>query len=187
MFDVWCFLRFLYFFTFFVLFHAFCSFSAFCSFCALRFCAFCSFCAFYAFYAFLCVNKPVLNKIITTQEYVKYDFVTPLNAPFLRGIFVDSFNMLYDYLRYLLQSINPFDTSVLVRFSQVKISKKTFFLRLLWKVPYNLILIWRIQKSNSFSQIFSFSSSFLSRFIKNVLKNGSKFFSIDFHEKFPIT
>ena len=132
-------------------------------------------------------HKPVLNKIITTQEYVKYDFVTPLNAPLLRGIFVDSFNMLYDYLRYLLQSINPFDTSVLERFSQVKISKKTFFLRLLRKVPYNLILIWRIQKSNSFSQIFSFSSSFLPRFIKNVLKNGSKFFSIDFHEKFPIT
>ena len=36
---------------------------------------------------------------------------------------------------------------------------KTFFNRLSWKLPHNLILIWIIQKSNLFCQIFS--SSFL--------------------------
>ena len=54
--------------------------------------------------------------------------------------------------------INPFDISVLLSPFQVKISKKTFFLRFLWKVPYNLILIWKIKKSNSFFQTFSSSS-----------------------------
>ena len=78
--------------------------------------------------------------------------------------------------------INPFDTSVLVCPFQVKISEKTFFLRFLWKVPYNLILIWRIKKSNLFFQIFLSSFSFLPRIVKNVLKNGSGIFFSDFHE-----
>ena len=78
--------------------------------------------------------------------------------------------------------INPFDTSVLVCPFQVKISEKTFFLRFLWKVPYNLILIWRIKKSNLFFQIFLSSFSFLPRLVKNVLKNGSRIFFSDFHE-----
>ena len=46
----------------------------------------------------------------------------------------------------------------------------------LWKVLYNLILIWRIQILDLFFQIFSSSTSFLLRLVKNVLKNGSKFF-----------
>ena len=78
--------------------------------------------------------------------------------------------------------INPFDTSVLVCPFQVKISEKTFFLRFLWKVPYNLILIWRIKKSNLFFQIFLSSFSFLPRLVKNVLKSGSGIFFSNFHE-----
>ena len=40
---------------------------------------------------------------------------------------------------------------------------------------HDLILIWRIQKSNSFSHIFSSSYSFLLLLVKNVLKNESIF------------
>ena len=49
-----------------------------------------------------------------------------------------------------------------------------FPLRFSWKLPYNWIVIWRIQKSDSISHVFSFSSSFLPWLIKNVLKNESK-------------
>ena len=35
-----------------------------------------------------------------------------------------------------------------------------FFLRFSWKFPYKLILIWTIQKSNWFFQVFSSSSSY---------------------------
>ena len=51
-----------------------------------------------------------------------------------------------------------------------------FYHRFSWKVPYNPSLIWRIQKLNSFLQIFFFSFFFLPRLVKNVLKNGSVFF-----------
>ena len=47
---------------------------------------------------------------------------------------------------------------------------KTFSNRFSWKLPHDLILIWIIQKSNSFSQIFSSSSSFLPWLVKNGLK-----------------
>ena len=62
---------------------------------------------------------------------------------------------------------------------------KKIFLGFSWKLPYNLILIWKIQKSDSFFHIFSSSSSFLLRLVKNVLKNGWKFFSHRFSWKFP--
>ena len=63
--------------------------------------------------------------------------------------------------------------------------KKNLFLRFLWKVPYNLILIWRIQKSNSYFHIFSFIFLLLPRFIKNVLKKRVKFFFHRFSSKVP--
>ena len=61
---------------------------------------------------------------------------------------------------------------------------KNFFLRFSWKFPYNLILIWRIQRSNLFSHNFSFASSFLPRLVKNVLKMGQVFF-LRFSWKLP--
>ena len=64
---------------------------------------------------------------------------------------------------------------------------KTIFHRLSRKLPYNLILVWIIQKSNWFSQIFSSSSSSLTRLVKNGLKNKPKFFFSDFHKNFCIT
>ena len=70
-----------------------------------------------------------------------------------------------------------------------KNGSKFFVHRFTSKLPYNLTLIWRIQKSNLFSPIyiFSSSSSFLSRLVKNSLKNESKKFFSDFHENFLIT
>ena len=50
-------------------------------------------------------------------------------------------------------------------------------------MPYNLILIWRFQKSDLFSHIFSFPSSFLPRLVKNVLKNGSKSYQSNTYRK----
>ena len=88
----------------------------------------------------------------------------------------------------LLKWVNPFNTSVLVCASQVKISKKNFFLTFLWKVPRNLILIWRIQKLNSFSHIFSSSSSFLLRLVKdNVSEMGQSFLFTDLHQNCHVT
>ena len=58
-----------------------------------------------------------------------------------------------------------------------KNGSKLFVHRFASKLPYNRILIRRIQKSNLFSHIFSASSSFLPRLVKNGLKNESKLFS----------
>ena len=89
------------------------------------------------------------------------------------------------FLKSIFSSFNPFDTSVLVFHSQVKISKKTLFLRFSWKVPYNVILTQRIQISNSFSQIFSSSSSFLSQLVKKWLPKRVKMIFLGFFWKFP--
>ena len=54
----------------------------------------------------------------------------------------------------------------------LKNETKFFFGRFSWKLPHKLILIWRIQKSDSFFHIFLslFSAfSFLPRLVKNVL------------------
>ena len=74
-------------------------------------------------------------------------------------------------------------TSLYVSFAD-KIFEKNFFLRFLWKVTYNLIFIWRIQKSNSFSHILSYSSLFLPRLVKNVLKVGQSFLFTDLHQNY---
>ena len=60
-------------------------------------------------------------------------------------------------------------------FSGKNFEKKLFF-QIFRKVTYNLILIWRIQYSNSFFQIFSSLFLFFPRLVKNVLKMGQKFF-----------
>ena len=59
---------------------------------------------------------------------------------------------------------------------------KYFFHRFPWKFLYNLILMWRIQISNSFSQIVSFTSPFLPQLVKNVLIFMSNYLFSDFHE-----
>ena len=61
---------------------------------------------------------------------------------------------------------------------------KKIFLGFSWKLPYNLILIWRIKKSDSFSHIFSSSFSFLSQLVKMSYKVGQIFF-LRFSWKFP--
>ena len=80
---------------------------------------------------------------------------------------------------------------VLISQKWLKKPVKQFFLRFSWKFLYNLIWIWKIQKSNSFFQIFLSSSlsssSFLSRLVKNVLQNETKKFFSDFHENCYIT
>ena len=68
-----------------------------------------------------------------------------------------------------------------------KNGSKVFAHRFTSKLPYNLILIWRIHRSNSYSQIFPLTSSFLPRLVKHVLKNGSNVFFSDFHENCHIT
>ena len=58
---------------------------------------------------------------------------------------------------------------------------KTFLNRFLWKLPYNLILIWINQKLNSIFQIFWSSFLFLLRLVKNGLKNESKIVFSNFY------
>ena len=82
-----------------------------------------------------------------------------------------------------------FFTFIFALISQKCLTKwvKNFFLRCSWKLPHNLILIWRIQKLKSFSHIFSSSFSFFPRLVKNILKNESRFFFSDFQENCHIT
>ena len=60
---------------------------------------------------------------------------------------------------------------------------KIFFNRFSWRLPNNLILMWIIQKSNSFFQIFSSSFSFLPWLIKNGFKNEPKNYFLRFSWK----
>ena len=94
---------------------------------------------------------------------------------------------LFAHIFFLYIHLNPFNTSVLVCPSQVKTSKKSFFLIFLWKVSHNLISKCRIEKVNSFSHIFSSPSSFLPRLVKNVLKLGQNFLFTDLHQNYLIT
>ena len=61
-----------------------------------------------------------------------------------------------------------------------------FFLRFSWKLPYNLILIWRSQKSNSFFQFFSSSSSFVASTFSHQLKLNREIVKELFHLLFFI-
>ena len=114
---------------------------------------------------FICVKDAIRSISRNVNNYFKIMFY----------LFSQSF--LLSFYKFLNINIVIFSWFVLVCPSQVKISNKNFFLRFLWKIPCNLILIWRIQKLNSFPHIFWSSSSFLPRFVKNDLKNESKFFS----------
>ena len=60
---------------------------------------------------------------------------------------------------------------------------KISFLRFSRKFLYNLTLTWRIHRSNSFSQNFSFTSSFFAQLVKNVWKNWSNFLLLRFSWK----
>ena len=59
---------------------------------------------------------------------------------------------------------------------------KKFFLRFPRKFPYNLILIWRIHGSNSFSQNFLFTSPFLLQLVK-MSQKMSQYFLFRFSAK----
>ena len=64
---------------------------------------------------------------------------------------------------------------------------KIFSHRFSWKLPYNLILIWRIQKPNHFSNFFIFNFIFASIGQKWFKKWVESFFFSDFHENFHKT
>ena len=78
-------------------------------------------------------------------------------------------------------------TFIFVSISQKCLKKwvKNFLLGFPWKLSHNLILIWRIRKSDSFFHSFSSSFLFLPRLVKNVLKNELKIFSHRFSWKLP--
>ena len=57
-----------------------------------------------------------------------------------------------------------------------------FYLRFSGKLPHNLILLWIIQKSNSFSHIFSSSSSFFASISQKCPKSGLSFFFTDLRQ-----
>ena len=74
--------------------------------------------------------------------------------------------------------------STIVLQSEKELSKKNFYLRFLWKISYRLILIWKIQKSNSFYQFFIFIFIFAS-ISQKCLQKLVKSFSLLFSWKLP--
>ena len=113
------------------------------------------------------VNKNNFSNIIYINPFNTSVLVCPSQVQ----IFMKSFiQPNFDVENSKIESIFPYFSSSfsflpwLIK-NVLKNGSKFFFHKFSWKLPYNLILIWRIQRSNSFSQIFSFTFLFLPRLV----------------------